>query len=79
MRVCLVVPRLLLAVTGPGLESCLVSTAFKLESQQRESGSQRGAFVAPAQNRKVTMLRPTLRAENLLIEICPELAQHTVA
>ena len=27
--------------TSPGLESCLVSAAFKLESQQRESGSRR--------------------------------------
>ena len=41
LRVCLVVTRLLLAVAGPELESCLVSAAFKLESQQRESGSQR--------------------------------------
>ena len=41
LRVCLVVTRLLLAVTGSGLESCLVSATFKLESQQRESGLQR--------------------------------------
>ena len=38
LRVCLVVARLLLAVTGPGLESCLVSAACMLDSQQRESG-----------------------------------------